>query len=442
MSTLYGSVLDKRDAAKYLLEHTPEYNSSYYDLYTGQNAALNAVAGQELAQLGALNKQYANALQNQYLSNRNMYDAIVGSAYGTGAKEALLEQNKKDIQSAYAAYQQNYLSNKSDIVAAAAESAANVQSQYGNALSDLTDTLSTGAEYYSKLPTELYNYMTWLNENYADTLGEDFSRFYDSEGNLLSWLDLSRGQSPDKYYTQGGTKYQYESMIDSQGNLTDYGRDIYNQLLSYDYEGNKSFGAYLSENNPKLAEWLSQTDSSGETYYDKFLRYGDFAKGLDGYNAGDYKRLLYKGALGSNDTRTTASVSDVTPYSAMVTNQGNFKITSENQSMFSYYDDAGLSKNKIPFVDKDVHIYGNKEGYDPATFKKKAAELTKGQTGFSKYEWLNSAGSRDLTIHKVGDAALNGELPDNTIVDVNRGRGVDYYIYTGGKFYKLWVPRK
>ncbi len=49
----------------------------------------------------------------------------------------------------------------------------------------------------------------------------------------------------------------------------------------------------------------------------------------------------------------------------------------------------------------------------------------------------NKNGAQRKRVETIKLAALNGELPNGTVVDFNYGGGSDYYLYMGGYFYKL-----
>ena len=446
---LYGSVLDKTDAYKYLLEHNAGYQDVYKNLYVGQSQALNTLSQQENLQLQELNDNYTNALNKQYVDYVTSSDAIIAGNYGTGAKDALLERNRQALREAYAAYQQQYLADKYNIESEAFASASNVNQQYNDAWAAFNEGLSADVEYMSSMPEELYKYLQYLDKGgYLDE-NEAFNRFYSTDQygdrSLLSWENLTSGLGPEKYYDSGGQRFQYEAMIDNDGNLTDYGRDIFNQLLAYgtikDDEA-LSFGSYLFTENKDLANWLYATDQSGKNNYEKFLEYGGLLPNdlSNPYDINSYQRQLYTGDLGKFDTRTTASAFGSNIYSTTVKDGGTFKITSDNNTMFSYFDDDGLHADFEDFEGYDLKIVGNKNGWTPDEWYKngKATKLIDDELAEGQAGWEHN---RRKTFVDVAKKAQAGELPNYTIIDVNRGSGTNYYIYLNGKFYNVHLRK-
>lgn len=238
--------------------------------YTWRQAASNIDYQTQLAEAQA-RQLYGEDVATAYQAATQQRQMIGASALGEGTK-ARLEQSLADTMSAaYDKYMADYQTNLSTI-------ATSEQKAY----SELDKALEERATYMGQYEQEHYKYLQkldeWyqsqiknaLDENartqaeqaYADfTSSIDWSKFYNTNeqgATLKTWEQLT---TPVLDPETG----LYVSLFDSSGNLTDAGRNFYDQMENYyasrmAKEGETlppSFQEYLYSANPKLYDWAN-----------------------------------------------------------------------------------------------------------------------------------------------------------------------------------------
>ena len=238
--------------------------------YTWRQAASNIDYQTQLAEAQA-RQLYGEDVATAYQAATQQRQMIGASALGEGTK-ARLEQSLADTMSAaYDKYMSDYQSNLSTI-------ATSEQKAY----SELDKALEERATYMGEYEQEHYKYLQkldeWyqkqitnaLDENartqaeqaYADfTSSIDWSKFYNTSeqgATLKTWEQLT---TPVLDPETG----LYVSLFDPSGNLTDAGRNFYDQMENYyasrmAKEGETlppSFQEYLYSANPELYDWAN-----------------------------------------------------------------------------------------------------------------------------------------------------------------------------------------
>lgn len=252
----------------------------------------------------AISQAYGENIAKAYEAATTQRSAIAGTALGEGTKDLLRQDISTALSSAYDQYMANMQSNLST-----------VESSTEQSYSEIDKMLQERAEKFAEYDAAHYNYlpylMDWLDKSGNEAAREKFysnplwSKYFNIDetgtATLRSWDDLTR----PVYDEQTG---EYVSFYDSNGNLTDYGKNFYHQVETF-YESQMpeegetlppSFATYLYEENPELYQWINEDNPYGvalNSFYEN-KNVGAFRKMLGINSDADvYNFLQYFGGL-------------------------------------------------------------------------------------------------------------------------------------------------
>ncbi len=255
----YGMIYDTSSIKQQLKEANRDYmgRKTWENLYAGIDIA-------EKQQIGVLKQDYAKAVSDAYATAYNNKVAVGASNIGQGYKAEAMDDIDIALQEAYDTYRRNYLQGESEIQAASAEAAKNVDK-----------ALTEQAEYTKKFADAPYEYLKYLFDKYNEGKAEDnifltndlWKRYTyeekDEEGNLTGerllkpWEDIAAYGSYDEYTDEfGNLQKEWTGLYDDAGNLTIKGADFYDQMMNdLSQKGGYSFGEWLSNYDEDLYNW-------------------------------------------------------------------------------------------------------------------------------------------------------------------------------------------
>lgn len=255
----YGMIYDTSDVKKQLNEANRDYigRKTWENLYAGIDIA-------EKQQINSLKQDYAKAMSDAYATAYNNKVAIGSSNLGQGYKIDAIDDIDIALQEAYDTYRRNYLQGESEIKAASAEAAENVDK-----------ALTEQAEYIKKFANAPYEYLKYLFDKYNEGNPEDnifltndlWKRYTyeekDEKGNLTgerllkSWEDIVSYGAYDEYTDEFGNKQkEWTGLYDADNNLTIKGVDFYDQMMNYEAtHAGYSFGEWLANYDEDLYNW-------------------------------------------------------------------------------------------------------------------------------------------------------------------------------------------
>lgn len=235
-----------------------------YDMnkdYTGNQiwkSAYDAISSQENAALYQAKSVYDSDIAQAYLASQQLNRNIYGGNAFDSTRQYLADENRANLAKAYESFRQNYQSNVSKIQSTAAESRTAID----KALAQETD--------YTKQFVDILNsgeYLNWVAENSPDV-------FSDTSAYRQDLIDLGAlKQNEDGTYVQStGDLFGVENgTIDSDGNLTEKGKNLYRFMLNMGMKGEGySLTNYLESNKnyQELSKWLTSqgTNQYGSNY--------------------------------------------------------------------------------------------------------------------------------------------------------------------------------
>ena len=209
------------------------------------------------AQMDSLNTSYADTINQAYQANMNQRNAVLNAGMNKNTTNLGLSMTNADLRNTYDTFIGNY-----------GKAASAIGKQYGQNIATIDAGLTEKAENLKKLYESVYDYASNEFSNYPDDIVNrdyladrelNWTRTKDADGNygkMMSWEELA------------------PILFDADGNITDKGKEFYDQMLNaqpygndYSYtdkDGNvrerRSFDQWLSEKNPELREWMSSED--------------------------------------------------------------------------------------------------------------------------------------------------------------------------------------
>jgi hypothetical protein len=375
-----------------------QLNKSYISDEYFRNA-LNETTLLENQALANLEYDYGQAVNQAYAASMDANKAIQNSALGTGYKEAALVENQNALLDAFNQYKQNYVSNKQSVIANYDKINQSIYDAYQQQEEKFASQAETFIEYWD----EYYNYADWLWKQ------GNYDIFENGELKPFTTLDefgAPRLKTRSELFDQGGDG----AFVTENGELTNAGKHYLDVIENARFEGMPTFGEYLSENNRDLWNWASEVS---EEY------------GLSG--AGLFREATGRG--GDYESKYSSYDWHIFDVADKWTDE-YVKLTKDNVITYDYL--ASTDEN-IDEVNNTLSKHSWKLTSDaekilsPELFKDSAKTLTDGQAG----------SNRAKTVKQAADAAMDGKLKNGTLVDINRGGGVELWCYWNGKFYKL-----
>lgn len=285
MSNNYGLVYTASQAKQQLLNQNRDYNNrlTWQSMLNANSQAARRAEDQ-------LIKQYTDASVEAYTSYLQNQSAIKNSQVVGQSKDVLLNENEQTLLEIYNSYKQSLNDGMGDIATAETQGAENINTlleeqaqmtaDYTNAhysyLQALYDKYLAGENDYFNEGNQWNKYTTFdqlKDENGNPVYDENGQPVLDETSpRLMNWDELSNPQYG--FYNADGT-------------LTLKGVDFFDQLenqIANEGEG-YSWGQYLTETNPELAEWANS--------------YNPYNYTQDGTNAGTM-RTMY-GMMSTDD---------------------------------------------------------------------------------------------------------------------------------------------
>lgn len=271
----YGSSIPASDVAN-ILEQTDRQANG---VQTWRQLFGNASLGYQ-SQIGALEKDFSDAISQAYNSNLAQQGVIASSGLATGSRNYLQENLSKELSSVYQNYVNNYRKAQQE-----------VQQSYSDEYNLIAKELGTRAENISSLYNDAaYGYLSYLNEQ---------GKFGDLN---LGWLNAYNDETGE--LNMLGKDAIMEMLFDKEtGEMNAYGRAFYDAMFNMKGDTFSSFGAWLAENNPELADWALDADvyNTGGTNLDKVK---DII-GLGGDYVSDAPRYIEtRNVIGTDNTYT------------------------------------------------------------------------------------------------------------------------------------------
>jgi len=265
------------------------------------------------AQMDSLNTSYADTINQAYQANMNQKNAVLNAGMNKNTTNLGLSMTNADLRNTYDTFIGNY-----------GKAASAIGEQYGQNVAAIDAGMTEKAENLKKLYESVYDYASNEFSNYPDdTVNRDYltdrelnwTRTKDADGNygkMRSWEELA------------------PELFDADGNITDKGKEFYDQMLNaqpygndYSYtdkDGNvrerRSFDQWLSEKNPELRAWMSSEDVFN--YTEK------------GTNLGTAKTMLGMDSTDEISTRDENRAQLGTPDSDPVVNEFKTSITGKD----------------------------------------------------------------------------------------------------------------
>lgn len=391
---------DEFDTIRQLKEMNKNYvtDEQYRDLYSAVSLAEQRAASD-------LAYDYANAINQAYLSSKQNELAIDYSSVGQGYKSQLYEANRADLQSAYDEYRKNYMEN--------AQSLAN---NYNTANENIYKAYASQEQYFANEMQNVedyrrahYDYIVNLFNNYAETNPEIFDNEYlnkfvvrDENGIVVSPITY------EQFFT-----------VDDEGYMTQEAVDLLSYVENILPDNAQSFSEYLYKENEDLFNWAENISGSYGDYGE--LSGGDVFKKLTGMSEGNYNRAGYDYRI--SDLTQPVKVGDDT--------KAKWETEFVHINSNNIIPNEWLSEGDIEtLTDPDMTWKVSSDSYSPEAFVEQVASIVKGQSGKAS----KKAGSY---VREAAEAALNKTLKEGTIVDINYGSGKDFYVYWNGRFAKL-----
>lgn len=229
----YGSSIPASDVANILQQTDRQANG----VQTWKQLFGNAALGYQ-SNLGALQKDFSDAISQAYSSNLAQQGVIASSGLAAGSRNYLQENLSKELSSVYENYVNNYRKAQQE-----------AQQSYSNEYGIIAEELGTRAKNIATLYNEsAYDFLSYLNEQ--DKL-KDLN---------LGWLTSYDEQ--DNTYNLLSKDELLNKLFDTETNeINAYGREFFDAMFNFQgAQGINSFGKWLSETNPELAEWMLEQD--------------------------------------------------------------------------------------------------------------------------------------------------------------------------------------
>lgn len=251
---ILGTVMPKSLIQQQLYNMNKDYRGNQI-----WKSAYDAISLQENLALNQAKNVYDSDIAQAYLASQQTYRGIYGSNAFDSSKEYLAESNRENLAKAYESFRQNYASNVANIQSTASESRAAI------------DTALTQESGYAKQFVDILNsgeYLSWVAENSPDFFGENSTYRQD----LIDLGVLTPNADNTGYTETTGNLFSTENgTIDTEGNLTEKGKNLYRFMLSMDAKGEGySLTNFLmnNKNYDKLSEWLTSqgTNQYGSNY--------------------------------------------------------------------------------------------------------------------------------------------------------------------------------
>lgn len=229
----YGSSIPASDVANILQQTDRQSNG----VQTWRQLFGNAALGYQ-SNLGALEKDFSDAISQAYNSNLAQQGVISASGLAAGSRNYLQENLSKELSSVYETYVNNYRKAQQE-----------AQQVYSDEYGIIAEELGTRAKNIATLYNEsAYDFLSYLSEQ--DKL-KDLN---------LNWLTSYNDK--DNTYNLLSKDELLNKLFDSEtGEINAYGREFFDAMFNFQgAEGINSFGRWLSETNPELAEWMLEQD--------------------------------------------------------------------------------------------------------------------------------------------------------------------------------------
>lgn len=229
----YGSSIPASDVANILQQTDRQANG----VQTWRQLFGNAALGYQ-SNLGALQKDFSDAISQAYSSNLAQQGVIASSGLAAGSRNYLQENLSKELSSVYENYVNNYRKAQQE-----------AQQSYSNEYGIIAEELGTRAKNIATLYNEsAYDFLSYLYEqDKLKDLNLDWLTSYDEQDNTYNLL------SKDELLNK---------LFDTETNeMNAYGREFFDAMFNFQgAQGINSFGKWLSETNPELAEWMLEQD--------------------------------------------------------------------------------------------------------------------------------------------------------------------------------------
>lgn len=259
----YGSSIPASDVANILQQTDRQANG----VQTWRQLFGNAALGYQ-SNLGTLQKDFSDAISQAYSSNLAQQGVIASSGLAAGSRNYLQENLSKELSSVYENYVNNYRKAQQE-----------AQQSYSNEYGIIAEELGTRAKNIATLYNEsAYDFLSYLYEQ--DKL-KDLN---------LGWLTSYDEQ--DNTYNLLSKDELLNKLFDTETNeMNAYGREFFDAMFNFQgAKGINSFGRWLSETNPELAEWMLEQDiydASGNTNLEKVKQIigisGDYSSDISKY---------------------------------------------------------------------------------------------------------------------------------------------------------------
>lgn len=229
----YGSSIPASDVAK-IIERT---DTQLNGVQTWRQLFGNASVGYQ-SNITALEKDFSDAISQAYSSNLAQQGVIASSGLTAGGRNYLQENLSRELSSVYENYVNNYRKAQQE-----------AQKAYADERGLIVDELNTRAKNIATLYNEsAYDFLSYLNEQ---------GRLGDLN---LGWLTSYNDK--DKTYDLLSKSAVLNKLFDAETNeMNAYGRAFFDAVFNFQgAEDVNSFGRWLSEANPELAEWMLEQD--------------------------------------------------------------------------------------------------------------------------------------------------------------------------------------
>lgn len=313
----------------------------YKQKYKGQNVFDSAISAAEqqasaataqtflnaASQEEAARRQFDQYVTNAYKSSLSQRSDILNSNLLSGTKGALLTDIDVALSDAYNSYLQTLQNNVGTVGENAAKQYAAIDKNVASVKEEADTLLTNEAKNITKGIDYAFDYLQAIGK-YAEQ----------QEGGLEALYNNPDWQKYIKKYTEEGSDeplyrmYTREELstpridiptgkqvglYDSSGNLTDAGKDFFDQMFNFNWTGYdtlkdmQSYGAFIANKDKDLYEWLQGPNIYSDTSdaYERNVNMGLLREAV-GLDAGD---LTYT----RKDVRTKVGYDNAALFSAL-----------------------------------------------------------------------------------------------------------------------------
>lgn len=313
----------------------------YKQKYKGQNVFDSAISAAEqqasaataqtflnaASQEEAARRQFDQYVTNAYKSSLSQRSDILNSNLLSGTKGALLTDVDVALSDAYNSYLQTLQNNVGTVGETAAKQYATIDKNVASVKEEADELLTAEAKNITKGIDYAFDYLQAVGK-YAEQ----------QEGGLEALYNNPDWQKYIKKYTEEGSDeplyrmYTREELstpridiptgkqvglYDSLGNLTDSGKDFFDQMFNFNWTGYdtlkdmQSYGAFVADKDKDFYEWLQGPNMYSDTSdaYERNVNMGLLREAV-GLDAGD---LTYT----RKDVRTKVGYDSAALFSAL-----------------------------------------------------------------------------------------------------------------------------